>query len=93
MRRYAVANRRSFMPPQDLLLMLRKKPFEPFTLHLSDGTDYPVHHPELVMVGLASAIVGVAAPNQSLPYYERYETVHLRHIVRMVPLPPAPAAN
>jgi hypothetical protein len=67
------------MPPQDLLQALRKRPFEPFSIHGSDGTLYEVRHPELVLVGLASAVVGVQAAGQPQPVYERYETVALDH--------------
>jgi len=82
------------MPPQDLLQAIRKRPFVPFRLHLTDGMTYEVYHPELMMVGLASAIVGVSAPGQGQPVYEHYETVDLRHIVRMEPLKaPAAAGN
>lgn len=81
------------MPPQDLLQALRRQPFAPFRIHVSDGTVYDVHHPELVMVGLASAVVGVPAQNQPAPVYERYETVDLRHVVRLVPLPAAQTAG
>jgi hypothetical protein len=81
------------MPPQDLLQALRRQPFAPFRIHVADGTVYDVHHPELVMVGLASAVVGVPAQNQPSPVYERYETVDLRHVVRLVPLPAAKTAG
>jgi hypothetical protein len=73
------------MPPQDLLQTLRKRPFEPFRIIVSDGTTYDVAHPELVMVGIGSGIVGLPAPNQAGPFYERHETVNLRHVVRLVP--------
>jgi hypothetical protein len=73
------------MPPQDLLVMIRKRPFVPFRVHVSDGTVYEIRHPELVMTGLGSAVIGVPSdPNQ--PLYERTETVALRHIVRLEPL-------
>ena len=73
------------MPPLDLLQALRKRPFEPFRIHVSDGTAYDVRHPELVMVGLGSAVVGVPATGQPR-LYERYETIALNHIVKMLPL-------
>jgi hypothetical protein len=74
------------MPPADLLQALRKRPFEPFRLQISDGSTYAVPHPELVMVGMGSAIIGIPASGQTQLPYERYETVDLRHIVKMVPL-------
>jgi hypothetical protein len=76
----------------DLINVLRKRPFEPFRIHLSDGTVYDVRHPELVMVGLGSAIIGIPATGKTQPVFERTETVSLVHIVKLLPLP-APAAS
>ena len=74
------------MPPQDLLTELRRRPFVPFFLHVSDGTVYEIRHPELVVVGLASAVV--CYPAQSDPrFYERYDVVDLRHVTRLEPRP------
>lgn len=81
------------MPPQDLLNQLRARPFQPFAIHAAGGTVYEVRHPELVMVGLASAFVGVPAPNQALPVYDRYEILALRHVTRLVPLEKSPASG
>ena len=36
-----------------------KRPFEPFRIEVSDGTVYEIRHPELVMVGLGSLIIGI----------------------------------
>jgi hypothetical protein len=74
------------MPPQDLLQAVRRRPFVPFRLHVSDGTVYDVRHPELLMVAVASAVVGVPSTGLPLPQVERYEVVDLRHIVRLEPL-------
>ena len=74
------------MPPADLLQALRRRPFEPFRLHVLDGTVYDVRHPELVMVAVASAVVGVPAAGTAPPQIDRYEVVDLRHVSRLVPL-------
>lgn len=78
------------MPPQDLLQALRRRPFVPFRLHVSDGTIYEIRHPELLMVAVASAVVGLPTGTQQLPQVERYEIVDLRHIVRLEPLEAQP---
>lgn len=81
------------MPPLDLLQALDKRPFEPFRLHVSDGSVYDVRHPELVMVGLGSIVIGVPAAGQPR-LYERYETIALNHVVKLLPLAAAaPAAG
>lgn len=73
------------MPPQDVLTALRCRPFVPFLIHVSDGITYEVRHPELVVVSLASAVVGYPAPGDPR-LCERYDIVDLRHITRLEPL-------
>jgi hypothetical protein len=79
------------MAPVDLLQALRRRPFVPFRIQVSDGPVYDVRHPELLMVGLGSASIGVPAQGQPQPIYERVETVSLAHVVKLLPLEPAPA--
>jgi hypothetical protein len=74
------------MAPADLHTLLRAQPFVPFRIVTSDGTTYEVRHPELVMVGLASTIIGYPSPGQPWAY-ERYDIVSTRHIVRLEPDP------
>ena len=82
------------MPPQDLLDALRRRPFVPFRLDVSEGATYEIRHPEMMLVGLASVIIAIPADPAS-PYYHRTETVAARHIVRIVPLeqPVTPGGN
>src|ERR1700733_1415222 len=81
------------MYTDDLISVLRKRPFEPFRIQVSDGTEYDVRHPQLVMVGLGSVIVGMPPPGQEKPVYERTETVSLQHIVKLLPLIVQPAGQ
>jgi hypothetical protein len=79
------------MPPADLLRLLRRQPFEPFRIHLADGTVYEIRHPELVIVAAASAIVAIPDPN--VPgQAQSWEIVALRHMTRLEPIQ-APAAS
>jgi hypothetical protein len=71
----------------DLLTAVRKRPFEPFRIQVSDGTHYDVHYPEMVLVGLDSVTIGILATGERRLVYERVETVALRHVVKLVPLP------
>jgi hypothetical protein len=72
------------MAANDIIALLRARPFEPFRIVTSDGTTYEVRHPELVMVGVASTIIGY--PDRHNPgVYERYDIVSMRHIVRLEP--------
>jgi hypothetical protein len=81
------------MPPEELWEQLRKQPFEPFRIYLSDNSAFDVRHPELLMVGRRSAVVGIAPPQQAPPFYDRTTTVALLHIVRLEPIAAASSAN
>ncbi len=70
------------MPPEDVEKKLRQRPFAPFRMYLSDGAVYDVNHPELVLLGRRSLVLGLAGdPEATL--YERTVDVDLLHIVRM----------
>jgi hypothetical protein len=70
------------MSATDLLSVLHAQPFRPIRLCMSDGTRYEVRHPDLVIVALATAVVGY--PSADYPgAAARYDIVSLRHIVRI----------
>jgi hypothetical protein len=74
------------VPPEDVEKKLRRQPFQPFRLYLSDGTAYDVRHPELVLLGRRSLVLGLTGkPEDTL--YERTVDVDLLHIVRMENVP------
>ena len=75
------------MPPEDMKKRLRKQPFEPFRIYLSDGAFYDVRHPELVMLGHRSLVLGLTSTPEDT-FYERTLDVDLLHIVRMEKVPP-----
>jgi hypothetical protein len=66
--------------------MIRRRPFVPFRIHVSDGTTYTIQHPELVMTGIAAAIVGLPTDPTQPFLFGRSEVVDLRHMVRLEPL-------
>ena len=76
------------MPPEELRITLRQRPFVPFRLHLTDGRSFDVPHPENLMVSARSAVVGVYqsghANGQIFADYS--ETIALIHIVSLTPL-------
>jgi hypothetical protein len=79
------------MSRDDLLQFLRQKPFVPFRIQVSDGTEFDVRHPELVLVDRTKAMIFFPAPDQPPPAFERFEVVALLHITRLVPLESAAA--
>ena len=38
------------MTVDDLRSLLRAQPFSPFTIHLSDGRSFEIHHPDYLIV-------------------------------------------
>ena len=73
------------MPPRDLLEALRRRPFVPFRIHVSEGATFEIRHPEMMLLGLASVTIAIPA-DAAAPYYHRTEVVAARHIIRLVPL-------
>jgi hypothetical protein len=72
------------MRPEDILAFVRKQPFEPFRITLTDGRVYEVTHPELAMVGRSSVVVGVPTTerDQELLIADRMVTASLLHIMQ-----------
>ena len=50
------------MSPQDIEEAVRRRPFAPFRITLTEGSTYDVRHPELCMVGRRAVVVGVLRP-------------------------------
>jgi hypothetical protein len=74
------------MAPTDFAPLLLRRPFEPFRIVTSDGRNYDIRHPEMVMAGFTSAVIGY--PNPEVPgTILRYDIVSMLHIVRLGPLP------
>jgi hypothetical protein len=72
------------MRTTDVLNMTRRRPFVPFRVLTADGTIYVVPHPDLVMVGLSSLIIGY--PSEKEPHaFSRWDVVSLRHVIRLEP--------
>jgi hypothetical protein len=77
------------MAPEELLAALRERPFQPFRINLTDGRTLDVRHPEMVLAGRRSAVIGLPAPGETEPLYDRRITVDLLHIVRLEPIRPS----
>ena len=50
------------MRAEELLELLRVRPFVPLRIHMTDGATYDIRHPDLVSVTLTEAIVGQHGP-------------------------------
>lgn len=68
------------MRPDDLLEFVRRRPFQPFVIHMTDGQSYEVTHPERIIVARNRAVVGYGGRN-GIPQGTHH--VSLIHIVRV----------
>jgi hypothetical protein len=71
------------MRPDDVLQMLRARPFQPFRISRSDGEQYEVRHPDNAIVSRSTVLVGVPGPRNPNGLAERVVTCALVHIARM----------
>jgi hypothetical protein len=76
------------MRPEDIVELLKEKPFRPFRIYLSDGTVYEIRHAELVKVGRSKAMIYFPKVDEPHAVFERYISVSLLHITRLEPVPP-----
>jgi hypothetical protein len=65
----------------DILRLVRRQPFVPFRIHMSDGTSYEVRHPELVWV-LARRLC-IAVPSQRDGVIQDIHYCAMLHITRL----------
>ena len=73
------------MSPEELRDSLRRQPFEPFRIVLTDGGAYDIRHPDLLWVGQRAAYVGLTGqPGQT--FFERSVKVDLLHVTQIIPL-------
>ncbi len=69
------------MPPEEIQKRLRRSPFEPFRLYLTDGASYDIRHPEMLMVGKRSLVLGLSNDPETT-FYDRSIDIDILHVVR-----------
>ncbi len=72
------------MNPETLREQVRKQPFEPFRLYLSDGAHYDVRHPEMIAITRRDVAIAIGLGNDTLA--DRLATCDPLHIVRIEPI-------
>ncbi|HEV3255776.1 MAG TPA: hypothetical protein VG013_02735 [Gemmataceae bacterium] len=81
------------MSLEDLRDIVRKHPFRPFRLFVSDGAAYEVRHPDLIMLGKRSVAIGLTHDPMATAY-DRLAQIDLLHVTRVEPLEaPAPTGD
>jgi hypothetical protein len=75
------------MRPEELKELLKARPFVPLRIHLTDGRQFDIYHPDRVLVLRGRVDIGVA-PDPASDILDRVEHCSLLHIVRVEELPP-----
>jgi hypothetical protein len=81
------------MTHEELHEAARRQPFEPFRVILTTGAAYDIRHPDLILVGRRSAVIGTTNEPDGTAY-DRTVKVDLLHVVATEELPIAqPSTN
>ncbi len=80
------------MRAEEFAQLLRRAPFVPFRIHLTDGKTYDIRHPEFVLVLRSRIDIGIPG-NEALGIMDRVEYCSLVHIVQIEDLPAATEAH
>jgi len=70
------------MRPDDILTLLRARPFHPFRISLSDGRQYEVRHPDMAIVSRSTVLLGIPGPRGPEGPVERVIMCALVHITQ-----------
>jgi len=71
------------MRPDDLREHLRRSPFQPLRVYLSDGSSYEVRHPEMMLVTRSEVIIAIDPGDDAVP--EKKVFCDPIHITRVEP--------
>ena len=74
---------------EELRDFANRRPFQPFRLILTTGTAYDIRHPDLIMIGRRSTIIGITHEPNAIAY-DRTIKVDLLHVVAVEELPTSP---
>ncbi len=77
-------HRRSYstgMRPSEMLVHVRRQPFEPFRVYVSDGASYDVMHPEMILITVRTVVIARASDTDVVPESRVYcDPVHITRI-------------
>ncbi|MDO8631742.1 MAG: hypothetical protein Q7R41_14740 [Phycisphaerales bacterium] len=72
------------MRPSDIIQHVRKQPFQPVRVFISDGSSYDIRHPEMMMVGRTEVVIGLLTDGNDV--YDRFAYCDPVHITRIEPI-------
>jgi hypothetical protein len=74
------------MRQEDLHLPLRRRPFLPFRIYVTDGSTYDIHHPDQALPTHSTVFIGIAPLDPLGLFDDRPMTVSLLHVIRLEPI-------
>jgi hypothetical protein len=77
------------MHAEDLLAALRRRPFVPFRLRVTEGASYMVRHPDSVLVTRRTAYVAILPSDDPSQVPDRAAAIALVHITQLEDMPSA----
>jgi len=79
--------------PEDVRELLRRQPFQPIRMHMSNGQYYDVPHPELAVVTRGTIVVATPSPGGADAIGEGFHLVSVLQINNIEILPSAAPAK
>lgn len=72
------------MTPQEIREQVRRQPFQPFRIHLANGSVYEVKHPEMILVTRTLVVAAAAPLDDEVPaekaFCDPFQVTHLESI-------------
>ena len=82
------------MQRETLREWLKREPFQPFRVYLTDGRTFDIHHPRANLLAQTFIKIGIPEPGSTNPRICDYtEYVPLAQIARLEPLPSVPSTQ
>ncbi len=82
----------NILAPESLRAELRRQPFVPLRMHLTDGKTYDIRHPEMAMITSREVYVGRKETSPGSGIAKECDLVSLLHVVRVEQMPLSPSA-
>ena len=70
------------MRPDDIIALLRARPFHPFRISFSDSKEYEVRHPDMAIVSRSTVLLGIPGPRGPEGPVERVVMCALVHVTQ-----------
>lgn len=81
------------MHRDELRSLLRRKPFRPFRITMTNDEKFEIYHPEMAIVAQSIVAVGLGRPNDPEPDAQKVICLDLDQIVHIEPISNQRAAN